>query len=317
MTEILAAELCADAELLCELVHFLLEREIAEGAPVGSPRGRQRVEIAGRGELDGLQRLFGAGPADDDREMVGRAGRGAERQDLLLQEGDHAVVRQDRGRRLIEIGLVGGAAALGHEQELVGVLALGGDVDLRGQIVAGVLLLEHGERRDLAVAQVLLGIGAADARRDRRLVAALGKDLAAFLGDHDRGARVLAHRQHAAGGDIGVLQEIVGDEPVVRGRFRVVQDLGELGEVAGPQQVVDVDHRLLGERGQRRGLDDEEFAPQRLFDPHALRGQLAIGRRIGAQLKESLIVVAHGDRSVASGLRSRAPTRARENCAPL
>jgi hypothetical protein len=34
----------------------------------------------------------------------------------------------------------------------------------------------------------------------------------ALLAHDDRGAGVLAHRQHAAGGDVGVLQQIEGDE---------------------------------------------------------------------------------------------------------
>ena len=139
--------------------------------PSGAARGRQRVEIAGRGELDRLQRQLGAGAADHDGEVIGRAGGGAEGEDLLLQERDHPVMGEDRRRRLIEEALVGGAAALGDEQELVGVLALGGDLDLGGQIVAGVLLLEHRQRRDLAVAQVLLLVGARDALGDRALVA--------------------------------------------------------------------------------------------------------------------------------------------------
>ena len=101
--------------------------------------------------------------------------------------------------------------------------------------------------RELAVAQVLLGVGLAHALGERRLVRPLGPDVAALLGDDDGGAGVLAHRQHAARGDVGVLQEVVGDELVVAGRLGVVEDFCELGEMAGPQEVVDVDHRLLGE----------------------------------------------------------------------
>ena len=206
MAEILAAELRPDAEVLCELVNFGFELEIAERPSVRRAARRQRVEIAGGGEFHRLQGLLGAQAPDDDGEVIGRAGGGAEGQDLLLQEGDHPLVGQDRGRRLVEEGLVGRAAALGDEQEFVGVVALGGDVDLRRQVVAGVLLLERRERRDLAVAQVLLQIGVADALGDRRLVVPLGPHAPALLGDHDGGAGVLAHRQHAAGGDIGVLQ---------------------------------------------------------------------------------------------------------------
>ena len=101
-----------------------------------------------------------------------------------------------------------------------------------------------------------------------------------FLADDDRGAGVLAHRQHAAGGDVGVLQQIVGDELVVGGRLGIVEDLRELGEMAGAQQMVDVDHRLFGEQPQRLALDDQHLAPHRPLDPHALAGELAIRRRL-------------------------------------
>jgi hypothetical protein len=46
-------------------------------------------------------------------------------------------------------------------------------------------------------------------------VAAVGENLAAALAHDDRGAGVLAHRQHPASRDARVGQEIAGDEPVV------------------------------------------------------------------------------------------------------
>ena len=50
--------------------------------------------------------------------------------------------------------------------------------------------------------------------------------------------------QHAAGGDARVLQQLERDEPVVGRRLGVVEDRAQLREVAGPQQVGDVAHRL-------------------------------------------------------------------------
>jgi hypothetical protein len=92
VAEILAAELRADAERLRHLQHLLLHLEIAEGVAVGRALGRQRVEIARRGELHRLHAELGRGAADHDREVIGRARRGAERQHLLLQERQHAVL---------------------------------------------------------------------------------------------------------------------------------------------------------------------------------------------------------------------------------
>jgi len=100
VAEILSAELRADAERLRELEHLLLHREVAEGVAVLRALRRQLVEIFGRGELHRLHRELGRCTADDDSEVIGRARGGAEREHLLLEEGDLAVVGEDRWRRL-------------------------------------------------------------------------------------------------------------------------------------------------------------------------------------------------------------------------
>ncbi len=63
---------------------------------------------------------------------------------------------------------------------------------------------------------------------ERRGVAAAGPDPLALLAHDDRGAGVLAHRQHLAGGDVGVLQQIEGDEPVVVRGLGIVEDVAQL-----------------------------------------------------------------------------------------
>ena len=237
----------------------LLHVEVAEGVAVRRARRRQGVEIAGRGELHRLHREFRRGAADDDGEMIGRARRGAEREHLLLQEGEHAVAGEDRRRRLEQERFVGGAAALGDEQELVGILALRVDLDLGRHVVAGVRLLEHRERRELGIAQVLFEIGVARAFGERRLVLAVGPDQPALLAHDDRGAGVLAHRQHAAGGDVGVLEEIKGDEAVIIGGLGVVEDGAQLLEMPWPQQMIDVAKRRLRKRAQRLARDHDDI----------------------------------------------------------
>ena len=236
VAEILAAELRADAERLRHLLDLLLHLAVAEGVAVLGAVVGQRVVIFAGGELDRLHRQLGRGAADDDGEMVGRARRGAEREHFLLQERQQALAGQDRRRRLEQKRLVGRAAALGDEQELVGRVgvarALGVDLDLRRHVRARVLLLEHGERRELRIAQIALEIRVARALGERRLVVAVGPDQPALLAHDDRGAGVLAHRQHAAGGDIGVLEEIVGDELVVIRGLRVLDDVLEAGRDA-------------------------------------------------------------------------------------
>ena len=91
--------------------------------PSGEPVGRQRVEVAGRGVLGRLQRELGRRAADDDGQVVRRAGGRAERAQLLVEEPQHRRAVQQRLGLLEQVALVGRAAALGHEQELVGVAA--------------------------------------------------------------------------------------------------------------------------------------------------------------------------------------------------
>ena len=89
------------------------------------------------------------------------------------------------------------------------------------------------------------------------------RTLLAALAHHDRRAGVLAHRQDAAGRDAGVLQQVAGDELVVRAGLRVVQDRPQLPQVRGPQQVRDVVHCRGGELREHLGLDLQELPPER------------------------------------------------------
>ena len=132
------------------------------------------------------------------------------------------------------------------------------ELDLRGQVGAGVLLLVRRQRGELGVAQVEPGVGVVDALRDRLAVVGAGEHSLGLLAHHDRGAGVLAHRQHAAGGDVDVLQQVERDEPVVAGRLGVVDDPPQLGQVGRAQVVRDVVHRLGGEQPDRLGRDLQE-----------------------------------------------------------
>ena len=72
--EVLAPELGADAGLAGHLQRPLLELAVAKGLTEGVALGGQAIEVAGRGELHRLQARLGRCPADDEDEVVGRAG---------------------------------------------------------------------------------------------------------------------------------------------------------------------------------------------------------------------------------------------------
>ena len=286
VAEIFAAKLRADAERSRHLQNLALHLLVAKGMAVLGAVVGQRVVIFGGGELDGLHRQLGRGAADDDGKMIRRAGGGAEREYFFFQERQHALAGQDRRRRLEQECLVGRAAALGDEQEfvgrvgvaMIGTMAFGVQLDLRRHVRARVLLLEHRDRRELRIAQIALEVRIPRALGERRLVVALRPNEPALLAHDDRGAGVLAHRQHAAGRDIGVLEKIESDELVVVRGFRILDDGLERSQMRGAQQMIDVGERGFGQRAQRLARHQQHFFAQDFFDAQPVCGDLAIGR---------------------------------------
>ena len=132
-------------------------------------------------------------------------------------------------------------------------------------------------------------VGVEHAPGDGRLVAAAGQHELALLALHDGGAGVLARGQHAAGGDVGVLQQLEGDEAVVGRRLGVVEDGRQLGEVAGPQQVGDVAHGLAGEQRERLGLDLQEALAGGLEGRHAVGREQPVGGVVRPERQQVLV----------------------------
>ena len=158
VAEVLAAELRADAHLARHLQDRLLHLQVAEGAAELVAARVQVVEVLRGGQLHGLQTGLSGGSADGQRQVVRRTRGGAQRLDLRLDEGHQTLRRQQRLRLLEEVRLVGRAAALRHEHELVLVARDREEVDLSGEVGLRVHLLVHRQRSILAVAQVQLRV---------------------------------------------------------------------------------------------------------------------------------------------------------------
>jgi len=65
---------------------------------------------------------------------------------------------------------------LGNEQERIGVLAFRIDFDLRWQVRLCITFLEHGDRRELGIAQAVLFVGISNALGERAIVRAIGEN---------------------------------------------------------------------------------------------------------------------------------------------
>jgi hypothetical protein len=197
---------------------------------------------------------------------------------LLVQESGQPLRVQQRLGLLVEERLVGRAAALGQHQELVlrGRAGRAVQLDLRRQVRSGVPLVPERGRRHLRVAQVQLVVGGEDAPGDGLLVLPAGEHRLGAFPDDDGGAGVLAHRQHPAGRHAGVAQQVDGHEAVVRRCLGIVHDGPQLGQVRGPQQVLDVLHGLVHQRGDGGRLDLQERPAQRLDDPTRIQVQTSV-----------------------------------------
>ena len=133
----------------------------------------------------------------------------------------------------------------------------------------------------LRVAEIGGGVGVVDATRETGLVGAVRPHVVAALTHHNRGARVLtsaapprrrqwrrracgarlAAGQYASSGDVGVLEELKCYKSVVVARLGVVQDVGELLQVARTEKVRYVRHRLGGSHARSLGWFDGRAGP--------------------------------------------------------
>ena len=111
-----------------------------------------------------------------------------------------------------------------------------------------------------------------------------------LLAHHDRGAGVLTERQDAGTRDVGILEQGERDHAVVVAGFRVVQDRGDLLQVRGTQEEVDVVKSLRAQQRQRFGRDGQHVLSLELFDADMLGGQQSISCFVSAEFEEFLIL---------------------------
>ena len=153
--------------------------------------------------------------------MIGRAGCSAQSLHLLHQEGHQLVGVQQSLRFLIQISLVGRAAAFGYEEEFIFIALFGMNLNLSRQIAAGVHLLIHGKRRILRITEIVFGVRFVNAVSYLLLIVATGPYMLTFVTCADCRARILAHGQNTFGTDIGVAQHGQSHETVVVAGFGI------------------------------------------------------------------------------------------------
>ena len=271
-------------------MQLLFQFHVAEGAAVLVAGGGKVVVILGGSHLHGLQALLRGGAADDEGDVVGRAGRRAQRAHFFHQELlERGGVEQGLGF-LVKIGLVGGAAALSDEEEGILHAFHGFNVYLGGQVGSGVLLRVHVQRHGLGVAQVVLGVGVVHAVGKKFAVVAAGPDLLALLADDGGGARVLAEGKDAGGGHFRVTEHRQGHALVVGAGFRIVQDGGHLLQMGGAQEESHVVEGFRGQKAQALRFHLEHGVPFKFPYAYVVGGDEAVLGVVLFQRKRVLIM---------------------------
>lgn len=183
--EILTAELSSESYIVGGVEEFLLEFDISESVAILIALSGEIVVILHRGLLDSGEVGFGRSTADDESDMIGRTSGSAESLHLLDKERHESLLIKDSLSLLIEISLIGRAATLSHEEELI-LIALGGmDFDLRREVATGVHLIIHIEGSVLRIAEIILSISLIYTLRDHLLIVATGPYLLTLISGTD------------------------------------------------------------------------------------------------------------------------------------
>ena len=96
----------------------------------------------------------------------------------------------------------------------------------------------------------------------------------------------MTHRQHAASGDVDILEQVERDEAVVAAGLGVVDDLAQLGQVRRAQIVRDVVHGFCSELADRLRLDLQEGLTVGLEGADTFGGDQAVRRVVGADRQQ-------------------------------
>ena len=167
------------------------------------------------------------------------------------------------------------------------------DVDLSREVASRVLFFVHGERRDLAVAEVLGSISVVDTFRNSFGIVKARPDLLTLVGNADSRTGVLAERKDALGCHTGILEHGEGHKLVVIGSFRILKDLCNLGRVGRTQAEFDFFECSLGNLRQSFLRNLENLLAFEFGDGNAFLAEIHVFGGIFTVLDGSFVFKCH------------------------
>ena len=161
--------------------------------------------------------MFRRQSADDNRQVIRRAGGNAQSVDFFAQKSQQRGFVQQSARFLEQKGFVRRTAAFGNHQKTVFVAFVRHQIDLGGQVCAAVFF-RKGIRRDvLRQPQIQRRVRFFNAVGQGLRVCAVGQNGIALFAENQRRSRVLAQRQNARRSNARVFQKLQSRKPFVRG----------------------------------------------------------------------------------------------------
>ena len=282
---VLAAELSTQTNVPGFFEKLLFEFHVAEGAARFVTGRREVVVVVGGSKLHGEKVLLSGGTAHDEGDVVRRAGSRAEGLHLFNEEGNELGRIQNSLRFLIEVGLVGRAAALADAQELVFHAFGGFDVDLSRKVALRVHFVVHRERGVLRITQVFFRIGLVDALGNRFFIAETGPDALTLFAVNDGGTGVLAVGELSLGGHFSVTKERERNELVVLACFRILQNLRKLQVVRAAQMEGHIAESGVDHLGETFGLDFQDRMTFEITDGDVLLCEEVVLRIVLTELE--------------------------------
>ena len=248
VSQILTTELSTKTDLLSLLDEFLLQIYITEGTTCLITCGGQTVVVLDRGEFHREEVLLGRGTTNHEGNMVRRTSGCTQRLHLLYEERNQGSLVLDGSlRHRIEIGLVGRATTLCHHHELI-LSTLGSlDVDLGRKVTTGVHLVVHIQRCILRVTEIVLREGVEHTQAQGLFILETSPHLLSLLTMNDSGTRILAERQDALAGHLGITEELQSHILVVLRCLGISEDLGNLFVMLAAQHELHIVEGLLGQ----------------------------------------------------------------------
>eukprot|EP00755_Sulcionema_specki_P009002 Sspe_Gene.42468::Locus_20612_Transcript_1_4_Confidence_0.429_Length_2344::g.42468::m.42468 len=290
MAKVFPPKLRTHPQLPCHVKDALLPLQVPEGTPVVISTRGEVVEVPCTRELHSLQSHLSRQTTDDEGKVVRRAGCGTKSLDVLVKELLQGLFVEQGFGALVEEGLVRGPTPLGEVQEVVLVPFGGVQLDLGREVSPRILLFEHCLWGYLRVPQITTGVGVVHPSGDPLRIVSRNVHILPALPNHNGRPRVLARWEDTRCSDVGIFEKLQRHELVVGCGLIVLQDVGELLEVGGAQEVAHIPHRMLREQAEPLGLDTEYLPVPHVYDTHMIRRELVVFCGVGGSRLEDVLV---------------------------